>query len=357
MADIFISYSRRDREFVHRLNGALNRAGHDVWVDWEDIPPTAEWMEEINSAIDSADTFVFVLSPSSIQSQVCRKEIDHAAAQNKRLVPIVCMEVNPDGVPESLAKLEWVFLRDSDDFEKSFGLLITALETGHRPRTDPHPAPGAYARMDTARERQELSVARQRPRPGGEWLAKGSTGGPAPTEEQARYVVASRRAATTRHVLGSVAAGLVIAVVLALVALRQRNQAVAARGAEQEQREIAEKRQTEAEAARDEARTQQQAAEAARKLADAARTVAEKRRKEAEYERNVAVYQRGLAESGQRSAMYRQLIASSEREQERSWVPQRSQAKFPIKFHQSPPYPPLAIEANSYWSQAEAHSG
>jgi TIR domain len=63
VADLFISYSRKDREFVLRLNQALEKRDYDVWVDLEDIPPTADWMEEVRSGIEGADAYVFVISP------------------------------------------------------------------------------------------------------------------------------------------------------------------------------------------------------------------------------------------------------------------------------------------------------
>lgn len=69
--DIFISYSRRDKEFVARLHAALAALGRDAWIDWEDIPLTAEWEAEIYAGIEGADAFVFVLSPDSIRSEIC----------------------------------------------------------------------------------------------------------------------------------------------------------------------------------------------------------------------------------------------------------------------------------------------
>jgi hypothetical protein len=54
--DVFVSYAREDGEFVHRLTEALSARGKRSWVDWADIPPTAEWMSEIRVAIDAADT-------------------------------------------------------------------------------------------------------------------------------------------------------------------------------------------------------------------------------------------------------------------------------------------------------------
>src|SRR5437667_8785483 len=114
--EVFISYSRKDTDFVRRLDEALKSRGREAWVDWKDIRPTEEFMQAIYAAIEGADTFVFVLSPDSVASIVCRREIAHAAAYNKRMVPIVVRDVDADTVPEDLAKLNWILFRDSDDF-------------------------------------------------------------------------------------------------------------------------------------------------------------------------------------------------------------------------------------------------
>ena len=72
MADAFISYSRKDKGFVHRLDEALKSHKREAWVDWEGIRPTEEFMQAIFAAIESADTFIFVLTPDSVASPVCR---------------------------------------------------------------------------------------------------------------------------------------------------------------------------------------------------------------------------------------------------------------------------------------------
>ena len=69
MTQVFISYSRKGHDFVQSLHRALEDADRKTWVDWEDIPPSAQWLKRICSAIDEADTFVFVLSPDSVSSQ------------------------------------------------------------------------------------------------------------------------------------------------------------------------------------------------------------------------------------------------------------------------------------------------
>ena len=44
MSDVFISYSRRDIDFVRHLFDQLKARDRDAWADWQDIPPTADWL-------------------------------------------------------------------------------------------------------------------------------------------------------------------------------------------------------------------------------------------------------------------------------------------------------------------------
>ena len=53
MAEVFISYSRMDKDFVRRLQDALAAQKREAWVDWKDIPLTAEWQWEIFTNIDA----------------------------------------------------------------------------------------------------------------------------------------------------------------------------------------------------------------------------------------------------------------------------------------------------------------
>lgn len=127
-ANVFISYSRRNKEFVQELHGALEATGREIWVDWENIPVAVDWWKEIQLGIELADTFVFILSPESVASKVCGQEIEEALLHNKRLVPVVCQDVQPDQVHPELAKLNWIFLRPQDDFQTGFKGLLEALD-------------------------------------------------------------------------------------------------------------------------------------------------------------------------------------------------------------------------------------
>ncbi len=127
-ANVFISYSRRNKEFVQKLHAALESTEREVWVDWENIPVAVDWWQEIQLGIELADTFVFVLSPDSVASKVCRQEIEAAIKHNKRLVPVVWQDVDPTKVHPELARLNWIFLRSQDDFDKGFKGLLEALD-------------------------------------------------------------------------------------------------------------------------------------------------------------------------------------------------------------------------------------
>ncbi len=48
--NIFISYSRKDKLFVRKLNDALDALGVDAWVDWEGIELASDWMARITAA-------------------------------------------------------------------------------------------------------------------------------------------------------------------------------------------------------------------------------------------------------------------------------------------------------------------
>src|SRR5262245_49054221 len=117
VADVFVSYSRKDQAFVRRLHEALVADGREVWVDWEGIPPSAKWMDEVRAAVDGADLFLFVGRPDSAAAPVCREEVAHAAAVGKRFVPIVWRETPADALPETVSAHNWLFLREGDDFE------------------------------------------------------------------------------------------------------------------------------------------------------------------------------------------------------------------------------------------------
>jgi len=194
--EVFISYSRKDTDFVHRLDEVLKSRGRETWVDWEGIRPTEEFMQAIYAAIEGADTFVFVITPDSVASIPCGREIAHAAAHNKRMVPIVARDVKADTVPEALAKLNWIFFRDSDDFEKATDTLISALDTDLK-WVHTHTRLLTRAIEWNANGKNNSFVLRGDDlRAAEQWFAEaGANKDRQPTALQTEYIIASRKAA------------------------------------------------------------------------------------------------------------------------------------------------------------------
>jgi hypothetical protein len=128
MSDLFISYSRTDKAFVERLNASLKADGREAWVDWEGIPISAQWMQEIYRGIDAANTFLFVISPPSVSSATCRLEIAHAVARQKRIVPILVRVVSSEELPRDLAEFQYISFADQTDYTAAFRMLIDALD-------------------------------------------------------------------------------------------------------------------------------------------------------------------------------------------------------------------------------------
>ena len=148
MADVFISYSRKDKDFVKTLHLALAQCDRDAWVDWEDILPTADWWQEIERGIEAANTFVFVVSPDSVASKVCNQEIDHAIHHNKRLVPVVRRDdFDTKQAHEALRRHNWLYFRESDDFDSAFQSLLKSDRHGSGACPRAYPAAGARDRV------------------------------------------------------------------------------------------------------------------------------------------------------------------------------------------------------------------
>jgi WD40 repeat protein len=128
MAKLFVSYSRKDSVTARKLIEAFKSIQQEVWVDWESIPPAVDWLEQIFSGIEEADAFIFMISPDSVASEVCKVEISRAAQNNKRIIPIVLRDVDPKITHDEIRKLNWTFMRPNDNFEEGLAKVKTAIE-------------------------------------------------------------------------------------------------------------------------------------------------------------------------------------------------------------------------------------
>lgn len=228
MPDAFISYSRRNIAFARLLMEAFEKNDIRAWIDWQDIPPSADWLAEVYEAIEQSDAFIFVISEHSVVSEICSMEIAHAAKNNKRLIPIVVNEVEPTEVPAPLAALQWIFFNQEDRFGDAVQDLIDAIQTDQdwvKAHTRLQNRSLEWSRKD----RPQASLLRGQDLAQAEtWLSLAGGKDLAPTALQTEFIFTSRKEAARRQRMGSIAAGvgIVVTLFLGMWAWTQRAEAV-----------------------------------------------------------------------------------------------------------------------------------
>ena len=87
--DVFVSYSRRDEEFVLRLVDDLEDRQALAWIDRGNIHGGEQWRASIENGIREAKAFVVVISPNSIASSNVAEELDIAFQLGKPIIPLI----------------------------------------------------------------------------------------------------------------------------------------------------------------------------------------------------------------------------------------------------------------------------
>src|SRR5919106_521990 len=290
MAKLFVSYSRRDSIAARRLIEAFRSIDQDVWVDWESIPPAVDWLEQIFRGIEESDAFIFLISPDSIASEVCKVEINRAAQNNKRIIPIVLRDVAPKDAPENIRKLNWTFIREGDNFEEGLAKVKTAIELDldwleeHRRLQ--------VRSLEWHRKKDTSLLLRGRDlRNARHMIATATSKDPTPTDLQKTFIQHSLQSEKNRTIAW-VATGiaLLIMTILSYTAFVESRRATANAIDANQQRAIAE---------RNAAQALQNAREARKAQAEAedAQRIAEEEREKALTQENIAASQRSAAQA------------------------------------------------------------
>jgi hypothetical protein len=128
--DIFISYSRRDQEFVSRLAYDLNTKVAGVWFDQSTIQLGQRWHDEIMDGIRECKAFILVLSPDAAVSRYVLEEVNRALELGKTIFPILYRPAHWTGRFATLVReIQTLDLRSgsyTDNFQKLVDGLIEA---------------------------------------------------------------------------------------------------------------------------------------------------------------------------------------------------------------------------------------
>ena len=237
MSDIFISYSRKDIDFAQKIVDALTTNDLDTWIDWKSIPKGEDWEKEIYRGIEEADAFLFLISPNSVASEMCNKEIAHAVKNGKRILPIFISGVENWEVygitekfltreaREEINRRNFIFCREGkDEFNKTIEEIRTTIHIDYewlKYHTELQVKALKWAqKKDNSRllRGKELRDAEQQ-------LAEVSVQvDPQPTRVQREYILISRRNEDRQRqrILAAVVIGTVVMLVITIVAIMQR---------------------------------------------------------------------------------------------------------------------------------------
>ncbi len=113
-----------------RVRQLLMRAGFTVWDRRRDLVTGARVDEAIYRGIEGADSFIFLLSPNSVQSRHCLNELNYALALHKRIIPVLVKTLAAGTVPTVLKNVQLIDLHDTEDlstYQSSSRQLVATL--------------------------------------------------------------------------------------------------------------------------------------------------------------------------------------------------------------------------------------
>jgi hypothetical protein len=139
MTGVFICYSRESQAIVKALADDIGALGHDAWYDQE-LSGGQAWWDVILAQIRECDVLIAALSPASLTSVACRREIDYARDVGRSVLPVLVAEgVSMALLPPALSTIQYVDYRAPD---RSAALrLARALSAAPPAKALPSPLP------------------------------------------------------------------------------------------------------------------------------------------------------------------------------------------------------------------------
>ena len=103
---IFVSYAHDDGELVFPEITRLNDHGFNVWYD-EGISPGATWRDEVALALTQCKLFLYFITPRSVASTNCLKEVNFCLSRERKMLCIYLEETDlPVGLELSLSDMQ-----------------------------------------------------------------------------------------------------------------------------------------------------------------------------------------------------------------------------------------------------------
>lgn len=134
MAELFISYSRRDAPHALDLVADLRAEGYSVWIDQGGIEGAQNWSSRIVEGINDCCTLVLLISPHSLGSHNVAREVQLALEKGKNILPVIIEQASlPSNFEYSLAGLQQVSYFDRTAILKALEMLRSGAPVAQLP--------------------------------------------------------------------------------------------------------------------------------------------------------------------------------------------------------------------------------
>lgn len=130
---VFVSYSKKDKDFVKELVDLMETKGVKVYIDYKDVPPGAIFAEKIVTAIEDALCCVLIFTSNSNNSSFVLSEINSAVNHNKTIIPLRIDRILPSKALEFyIGKNNWIEYTDANSLKS----LVETIETLSIPKRE-----------------------------------------------------------------------------------------------------------------------------------------------------------------------------------------------------------------------------
>ncbi|HRP86071.1 MAG TPA: TIR domain-containing protein [Gammaproteobacteria bacterium] len=167
-ADVFISYSREDKDKVLELTSKLSAAGVPIWMDVGGIDGATLWGEEIVHALEKAKVLLLMVTESAVRSHNVAKEVVIASERKGHILPV---HLEPTRIPPSfrypLAGIQHIEYFQGDPEENLKTILRSLERIGVELKAPAKPAaPDAGAKLRSIKAAEAPVTAEQSIEPG-----------------------------------------------------------------------------------------------------------------------------------------------------------------------------------------------
>lgn len=139
---IFISYAHKDSEAVYPVLNMLQQNNYRFWYD-DGIAPGSEWPENIAQHLNGSALVIAFVSPNSMASPNCRREINYALSKNKPFLSVFLEPTEmPPGMEMQLSAQQSIFRYNYSSWEGFCRKLLMTpdLDSARIPEASAAPA-------------------------------------------------------------------------------------------------------------------------------------------------------------------------------------------------------------------------